>query len=307
MKIPVAIDDFINYCIFEKGLSSKTAESYRNDLMIYEEFLKEQNILDVSMISSNHIQEFIKSRYDTSNEATIAHNLTVLKNFHQYLTKLSIVPSDVSEYIERPKLRKRIPQVLSVDDIQKLFDMELNTPFDYRNKCMLEFMYGAGLRISELISLEMTDIDITNAVVRITGKGSKERIVLITDEICERIQYYFHNIRSKWQKKGENSPYFFISKQNGRLNRQYVYNVIKKKQQELGLKSISPHTLRHSFATHMLETGSDLRTVQELLGHSDISTTQIYTHVQAQKLHEDYDRLSRSHQSLNDKKDTDNL
>lgn len=287
MKLHVAIDDFINYCIFEKGLSSKTVESYRNDLMIYEFFLSSKDIIDVSFITSDMIQEFIKERYQKSNEATVAHNLTVLKNFHQYLVKLSIVSTDVSEYIERPKLRKRIPQVLSVDDIQKLFDMELNTPFDYRNKCMLEFMYGAGLRISELISLEITDIDITNAVVRIMGKGSKMREVPLGQYALYYLQLYLeqrpHLLKNKRCDK------LFINNHGSGITRQGFFKIFKEMLRQNNLpEEFSPHTLRHSFATHLINRGADLRSIQEMLGHADISTTKIYTEISDDKVMQDY-------------------
>ena len=161
MSIKDAIEDFINYCIFEKGLSDKTKESYKNDLEIYKEYLKERNIINVKDIKSDDIKDFIKER---SNEeaSTVAHNLTVIKNFHKYLLKENLVKEDVSLYIERPKLRKLLPKTLCIEDVDKLLDIKLETPFDYRNKAMLELMYGCGLRVSELINLEMNDIDIIN-------------------------------------------------------------------------------------------------------------------------------------------------
>ena len=176
MTIEDAIEDFLNYCIFEKGLSDKTRLSYKNDLDVYNEFLKHNRIVFVKDITSDMIKEFLKER---SNEetTTIAHNLTVIKNFHIYLLKEKIVSDDVSEFIERPKLRKSLPKSLSMDDIDLLLDISLDSPFDYRNKAMLELMYGCGLRVSELVNLEINDIDTTNCLIRILGKGSKERDV----------------------------------------------------------------------------------------------------------------------------------
>ncbi len=163
MKIEEAICDFLNYCIFEKGLSDRTKASYNNDLIIYKQFLEEKGINKVNEIDSEHIKNFLKER-NNEETTTIAHNLTVIKNFHTYLLKENLVQEDVSEFIERPKLRKALPKTLSIDDIDKLLDIELNSPFDYRNKAMLELMYGCGLRVSELVNLELNDVDITNCL-----------------------------------------------------------------------------------------------------------------------------------------------
>ena len=178
MIIKDAIEDFLNYCIFEKGLSDKTKDSYKNDLLVYMSFLNSRGVDDVTKIKSDHIKDFLKIRNDEET-TTIAHNLTVIKNFHTYLLKEKIVNVNVSEFIERPKLRKALPKTLSVEDVDKLLDIKLITPFDYRNKAMLELMYGCGLRVSELVNLEMNDIDITNCLIRIMGKGSKERDIPI--------------------------------------------------------------------------------------------------------------------------------
>ena len=172
-----AILDFINYCTFEKGLSKRTTESYTNDLEVYEEFLNKGGITDVRGIKDSDIKDFLKVRNDNDKTTTIAHNLTVIKNFHAYLLREHIVLKDVALLIERPKLRKSLPRTLSISDIDKLLDIELDSIFDYRNKAMLELMYGTGLRVSEIVNLSVNDIDLTNCVIRIMGKGSKERIV----------------------------------------------------------------------------------------------------------------------------------
>ena len=178
MKIEDAISDFLNYCVFEKGLSDRSKLSYENDLKVYKEFLKDRAIYDVSRIRSEDIKDFLKER-NSEESSTIAHNLTVIKNFHTYLLKENIVKSDVSEFIDRPKLRKSLPKTLSVEDVDKLLDIKLDSAFDYRNKAMLELMYGCGLRVSELVNLTLNDIDMTNCLIRIFGKGSKEREIPI--------------------------------------------------------------------------------------------------------------------------------
>lgn len=286
MKLEDAIQDFLNYCIFEKGLSDKTKESYQNDLDVYREFLKDCGVEEVSSITSDHIKDFLKDRQEEET-TTIAHNLTVIKNFHTYLLKEKIVDNNVSEFIERPKLRKTLPKSLSVEDVDKLLDIPLDSPFDYRNKAMLELMYGCGLRVSELVSLEMNDIDMINALIRILGKGSKERDV----PIGEYAIYYLQEYLSVRHLLLKNKPCdkLFINNHGEGMTRQGFFKMLKGLLKEKGLNSeVSPHTLRHSFATHLINRGADLRSIQEMLGHSDISTTKIYTRVSDEKVIEDY-------------------
>lgn len=288
MKIDVAIDDFINYCLFEKGLSNKTLSSYSNDLNVYRDFLLERGVLNVNEITSTDIKEFLKMRYNIDKTTTIAHNLTVIKNFHSYLLKQKIVKEDVAMFVERPKLRKSLPKTLSVEDIDVLMNIELVTAFDYRNKSMLELMYGAGLRVSELVGLTIDDIDISNCVVRIMGKGSKERIVPINDTAIKYLKIYVKDYRHCLVKKEQNN-YVYLNNHGRKMTRQGVFKMLKKRTLEANIKKdVSPHTLRHSIATHMLENGADLRIIQEFLGHESISTTQIYTHLSNQKLKSDY-------------------
>lgn len=286
MTLEDAIADFINYCIFEKGLSDKTKLSYLNDLEVYKKFLNKRKIENVNQITSDDIKDFLKMRSEEET-TTIAHNLTVIKNFHAYLIKEKIVKENVSEFIERPKLKKSIPKALSMDDIDILLDIELKTPFDYRNKAMLELMYGCGLRVSELINLEVHDIDMTNCLVRIMGKGSKERDI----PIGEYAIHYLNQYLDKREKllKNKNCDKLFLNNHGQGMTRQGFFKNLKGILKEKGLnENISPHTLRHSFATHLLNRGADLRSIQEMLGHSDISTTKIYTKVNDEKVLEDY-------------------
>lgn len=286
MKIEDAISDFLNYCIFEKGLSDHTKKSYENDLNVYQDFLKEKGISTVNEIDSDHIKEFLKVRNEEET-TTVAHNLTVIKNFHIYLLKEKIVSHDVSEFIERPKLRKSLPKTLSIEDIDNLLSLSLETPFDYRNKAMLELMYGCGLRVSELINLEINDIDITNCFIRIMGKGSKEREIPIGEYAIEYLKKYL-GVRDLLVKNKPCTKLFLNNHGNG-MTRQGFFKVLKGLLREKGLNTeVSPHTLRHSFATHLINRGADLRSIQEMLGHSDISTTKIYTRVTDEKVLEDY-------------------
>ena len=277
MNIETAIDDFINYCIFEKGLSDKTKESYYYDLKVYNNYFVKKKINNVDDITTDDIENFLKYRNkldDTT--STIAHNLTVIKNFHSYLFKTKLVSTDVAESISRPKLRKKIPKAISIDDINKLLDIKLDTQFDYRNKAMIELMYGAGLRVSELISLDVNSIDFTNCIIRITGKGSKERIVPIGEYSIYYLKEYL-KIRNS-MLKGVATDALFLNNHGMRMTRQGFFKNLKTILKKQGLDpEIHPHTLRHSFATHLLSNGADLRSIQELLGHSDIATTKIYT------------------------------
>ena len=288
MNIEDAILDFINYCIFEKGLSDKTKESYYNDLEVYKAFLEKKKITDVKDITSNHIKDFLKERNDEET-TTIAHNLTVIKNFHNYLFKERIVKENVSEFIERPKLRKALPKTLSMEDIDKLLDIPLKGPFDYRNKAMLELMYGCGLRVSELINLEINDIDRTNCLIRILGKGSKERDIPVGEYALYYLEEYL-KVRDNLLK-GKSCNKLFLNNHGLGMTRQGFFKNLKAILKEKGLNpEVSPHTLRHSFATHLINRGADLRSIQEMLGHSDISTTKIYTRVSDEKVIEDYNK-----------------
>lgn len=286
MEIKDAIEDFLNYCIFEKGLSDRSRNSYENDLKVYKEFLNKRGINNVSKIRSEDIKDFLKVR---SNEesSTIAHNLTVIKNFHTYLLKEDIVKSDVSEFIDRPKLRKSLPKTLSVEDVDKLLDIKLESSFDYRNKAMLELMYGCGLRVSELVNLTLNDIDMTNSLIRIFGKGSKEREIPIGEYSIYYLKEYL-KVRDSLLK-GKPCNKLFLNNHGSSISRQGFFKMLKQLLKEKGLNTdVSPHTLRHSFATHLINRGADLRSIQEMLGHSDISTTKIYTKVSDEKVIEEY-------------------
>ena len=286
MNIDEAITDFLNYCIFEKGLSDRTRQSYNNDLEVYKLFLSKRGIKDVCLIDSDDIKDFLKERNDEE-ATTIAHNLTVIRNFHLYLLKEKIVKTNVSEFIERPKLKKALPKSLSIEDIDKLLDIPLNTPFDYRNKAMLELMYGCGLRVSELINLEINDIDMINCQIRILGKGSKERVIPIGEYSIYYLKEYLEVRNSLLKKK--NCSKLFLNNHGQGMTRQGFFKNLKNILLEKGLNpNVSPHTLRHSFATHLINRGADLRSIQEMLGHSDISTTKIYTRVSDEKVLEDY-------------------
>lgn len=294
MNLNEAIDDFLNYCIFEKGLADKTRDSYKNDLEVYKDFLEKRKIKNVTEIRSDDIKEFLKIR-NVEATSTIAHNLTVIKNFHTYLLKEKIINNDPSEFIERPKLRKSLPKTLSENDIALLLDIKLEGPFDYRNKAMLELMYGCGLRVSEVINLKINDVDITNCLIRIFGKGSKERDVPLGEYAIYYLKLYLE--KRNLLLKGKVCDKLFLNNHGQGMTRQGFFKNLKQLLKEKGLNpDVSPHTLRHSFATHLVNRGADLRSVQEMLGHSDISTTKIYAEVSDEKVISDYNKYHlRSH------------
>lgn len=288
MKIEETIKEYIDSLVTELHLSNNTKAAYQKDLLYYQEYLKEKHITTISEIKKEHIISFLESlKKQDLTPQTIAHYLTSIKNYHKFLLQNECVSENIAKSVERPKLSKKLPNTLTVDEVMALLDIQTNTPFDYRNKCMLELLYGTGLRISELLSLTINDIDTINCVVRCVGKGDKERIVPINDFVIESLKSYLEE--RPLLLKNKTTKELFLNSRGDKLSREGFFKVLKKLLLEKGLNpDISPHTLRHSFATHLLEYGADLRVIQEMLGHSDISTTRIYTHITNKKIREDY-------------------
>lgn len=288
MKIENIITEYIDSLVAELNLSMNTKNAYNKDLVKYQNYLKKKNIVYIDQIKRNHIIDFLEIlKKNNLKPQTIAHYLTSIKNFHKFIIQNNYLDYDVAQSIERPKLSKKLPNALTIEEITKLLDIQPVTPFDYRNKCMLELLYGTGLRISELISLTVNDIDTINCTVRCIGKGDKERIVPINDYIIESLENYL-KVRSLLLKT-KTTKELFLNSRGDKISREGFFKILKKILLEKGLNpNISPHTIRHSFATHLLEYGADLRVIQEMLGHSDISTTRIYTHITNKKIMEDY-------------------
>ena len=223
------------------------------------------------------------------NEKSISRTISCLKSFYKFLIIEKIVKTNPTDGLYMPKVKKSLPNVLSVDDVTLLLDVKLDDDFSYRNKAMLELMYATGLRVSELVELKLSDLDFNDDIIRIMGKGSKERIIPIGDFAKDYLLKYINNHRGN-MLKGINTDYVFLNNHGKKMTRQGFFKIIKKLAKDVGISTeISPHTLRHSFASHLLKYGADLRTIQELLGHSDISTTQIYTHVANEELRKNYD------------------
>ena len=279
------IESFIEYLIIEKKYSKNTISSYERDLKKFKSKLGNKKIDE---ITRKDIQNYLNDLNKNQTPRSISRNISTLKSFYKYLKlnkKIKINPMD---QINNPKTKKTLPKVLSEEEINNLLDIQLKTNFDYRNKAMLELMYSSGLRVSELINLNVNDIDLDNDTVKIYGKGSKERIIPLNDYAKEALKEYLNTHRKELFKHGENN-YLFLNNHGNKMTRQGFFKILQKIAKEKNIKTeFSPHTLRHSFATHLLKYGADLRSIQELLGHSDISSTQIYTHVTNEKLENDY-------------------
>lgn len=280
--------EYTTYLSSEKMKSQKTIEAYRSDILNYLYFLENvSNIHNIKDVTTEDIKKYLaylkKLGYNASSSS---RSLSALKSFHKFLMLERYTKTNPTLTISAPKLDKKLPTVLSVDEIMSLLNM-LNddTPYNARNKAMIEVMYGTGLRVSELVNLKLSELHLTSKMISTTGKGSKERIVPINDYASKVLRDYIIKHRPLLLKRGKDQNYVFLNNVGDPLSRQSFFLLLKKLAKEAGItKEISPHTLRHSFATHLLEAGTDLRYIQEMLGHEDISTTQIYTHLSKQKI-----------------------
>ena len=280
------IGDYIDYIKYERKLSNETIKNYTYDIEKFIVFLKEQGINSFSEITRKDIEKYLKEINDM-NPKSISRNITSINNLFIFLLKDKQIENNPCEFIDRPKLKKSLPDTLSFDEVSLILDIPLKNKYDYRNKAMLEILYGSGLRISELISLTLRDVDMENDIIRCFGKGSKERIVPINDYEKYFLKEYLE-CRNLFLVNG-NNDFLFLNNHGKQMTRQGFLKNLHKILLEKGIKkNVTPHTLRHSFATHMLEGGADLRSIQMLLGHSDISTTKIYTHITNEKIKDDY-------------------
>lgn len=276
------INDFKNYLELERNYSNNTSLSYVKDVTLFSDFIKK----DLLLVDKKDIEKYIRSLNKSSK--TISHVISSLKSFYNYYMRMGNINSNPTDEIDRPKIEKKIPEFLTLEEISSLLNFKVNNEFEARNKAILELLYSSGLRISELTSLELSNIDLDECLVRVMGKGSKERIVPLGDYAIEALKEYIYFYRPMLNKN--NSSYIFLNNRGGILSRQFIFKVIKEECIKKGIrKNVSPHTLRHTFATHLLKNGADLRIIQELLGHENLSTTQIYTHLTNDKLKHDYE------------------
>ncbi len=285
-----AIENYANYLRFEKNASENTIEAYVSDLQKLQNFA-EQNLASVTpiTISYEHLQEFL---YQVSkinySERTQARWISSIKGFFSFLLEDELREDNPSALLETPKLGLYLPDTLSLEEIEKLISAtEENTDLAKRNRCMIEVLYGCGLRVSELTELQISNINFKENYLKIQGKGDKVRFVPLADYTADFIKNYINNIRSKQKINPKYSDILFLNSRGAQISRQMVFLVIKEIVKKAGIqKNISPHTFRHSFATHLLQNGADLRFIQEMLGHSSITTTEIYTHLNTEELHE---------------------
>ncbi|WP_066196461.1 MULTISPECIES: site-specific tyrosine recombinase XerD [Gracilibacillus] len=288
MQYPV--EEFFHYLRIERGLSENTLKAYQRDLRNYLDFLREsRQMKNWQQVTRHEVMQFLYHLNDQGrSSATIARVLSSLRLFHQFLIREYQIKEDPSLHIDTPKAGRTLPKVLSMADVDKLLNIPAVDKFAIRNKAMLETLYATGLRVTELISLTMNDLHLTMGFVRCFGKGSKERIVPLGDMAKDAIEKYLQSARPELVHKKQTET-VFVNHHGNPISRQGFWKIIKTIAKQAGVeKELSPHTLRHSFATHLLENGADLRVVQEMLGHADISTTQIYTHVSNTRLKDIY-------------------
>ena len=282
------INKYLDYLKYERKLSENTYKSYLDNLYKLSEYFNKNkdSIRDTSTFEEDELREFFY-KLDLNNKSK-AHYLTVINSYYNFLVREKVINKNPVTGIRMPKLDKKLPNYLTVEEVDKLLDIKLTKPNDYRNKAMLELLYGSGLRISELINLKLEQIDFNDELVRVMGKGKKERIIPLNDYAMKYLKDYVFNYRN-FLLKTKNSDYLFINSMGSNISRQGFFKILKALAKDAGIKKdISPHTLRHSFATHMLNNGADLRVIQELLGHENLVTTEIYTHLENAKIKEDY-------------------
>lgn len=277
-------EEFLNYLSVEKGLAANTLTAYRQDLVHYGDFLKKEKVTDWSRVNRTHILKFLNAEGKRGLEsASIARALVSIKLFHRFLAKERYAKDDVTSVLESPKLWKKLPHYLTLPEMDSILKIpNTKKAAGIRDRALLECLYATGMRVSEITDLRAGNVYLDNRFIKCRGKGDKERLVPLGKVAVEACLAYLGKVRSKMKPK---TDHFFLGRNGQGLTRQFVWQMIKKYARLAGItKEITPHTFRHSFATHLLERGADLRVVQELLGHSDISTTQIYTHVSGNRL-----------------------
>ncbi len=278
----IFLNEYLNILKLEKNLSNNTILSYKNDISCLIRFLEEINISDPSQIKHQHLREFFKSLFNlglSSNSASRYYSS--IKGFLSYLFVNKYILENPIEKIEPPKLAKTLPPVLTINEVDAILSQpDTNDKFGLRDKAILEVLYACGIRVSELINLKKTDLFLADEVIRVFGKGSKERLVPIGSSAIKWIEEYLTKSRPLLEKKMKSGNVVFLNTRGTKLSRMGLWKIVDRYTKESGItKEVHPHTFRHSFATHLIEGGADLRAVQEMLGHSDISTTQIYTHI----------------------------
>ena len=287
--IDVYVDEYITFLKIEKGLSSASLSSYRQDLKHYTNYLQDNNVTTLDNVDTEVLIQFIKFLTEKGLSAkTVSRTQSTLRNFHQFLLNQNIIEVNPAVKLTAVRGEKKLPEYLTIEEMEILLNTPDASPAGIRDNTLMEVLYASGIRVSELINIKRADINTEMGFIRVSGKGSKERIVPITDFVAKKLDHYVAEIRPQLLKTEDNDDLFITNRGRG-FTRQGLWKTIKKYELLSGIrKNITPHTFRHSFATHLIENGADLRAVQEMLGHSDISTTQIYTQISTKKIREMY-------------------
>lgn len=299
MDLHEALSDYkLNLSLVENK-SKKTIEAYMSDLTHYIDYLNHKNINNVEEITILTVDNYLNFLTKEYSSNSINRVLASVRSFHKFISLNHESIKDPTLYIHTHKHNEHLPIYASIQDLKVLFDSFSNSDIDIYHKTILLTLYSCGLRVSELCSLKRNDVHLSEKILKVTGKGDKERIIPIVDACVQQMELYLNLVRKNWQKKTLSN--FFINQYGRVLTRQYVHNLIKKKCEECNLNpNLSAHSFRHSFASHLLDGNADLRIVQELLGHSDIQTTQIYTHIQNKRLVNAYDNAFQSFKKKED-------
>ncbi len=286
-------DEFLGYLSVERGASPHTIDAYRRDLAAYAAFLATRGVTGPDEVTRDDVIAYIAAlRARDLAPSSVERKVASAKSFHKFLVREGITENHPTASMPLPKVPKRLPEVVSIAEVDRMLSQPFpSTPAGIRDRAILEVLYGCGLRVSELTGLDLTDIDLADGFLRVFGKGSKERVVPIAGAAFRTLGDYLSHgrplLRPKSSRSRQDPAAVFLNQRGGRMTRQTVFTTVRSYAGRVGLE-MHPHTLRHSFATHMLEGGADLRSLQEMLGHSDISTTQIYTHVDRSHLREEY-------------------
>jgi integrase/recombinase XerD len=292
-----AVRSWLAHMDVERGVAANTLTSYRRDLGRYTAYLTSHGVLEPAEVTPAHVADFVGTLREGSADhpplaaSSTARTLAAVRGFHRFLALEGEVRTDPASAVTPPRPPSRLPKAIAVDEVERLLEAASvgDTPAALRDRALLEVLYGAGARISEAIGLDVDDIDTGEGVVRLFGKGSKERVVPLGSYATEAVGAYLVRGRPAFATKGRGTPAVFLNQRGGRLSRQSAWAVLKAAAERADLTGhVSPHTLRHSFATHLLDGGADVRVVQELLGHASVTTTQIYTLVTVQRLREVY-------------------
>jgi integrase/recombinase XerD len=287
------LQSFIGYLTHERALADSTLESYERDVSKFLEYLGTQEIPTIRDTKQNHIESYFTNlRKLGRSTATMSRFMVSIRAYYQFLTRERLVDTDPSIHIEMPRIEKKAPRVLTIADVERLLDApKVITPSGARDKAMLELLYATGIRVSELISLNINDINFETGYVRCIGKADRERMIPISPIAMRALSYYLQQMRNKMLKHKKVPDALFLSHLGLRMTRQGFWKILRRYSKEIGImKAITPHTLRHSFAAHLVENGADLRSVQEMLGHVDISTTQMYVNLAKPVTKEVYQR-----------------